>query len=100
MSLSPRQMVDTRKQFRQNFKLADLSLDEIAADLYTTPNMISEILNLKVDRLEDPWILKIYLEDRITQQGLVPVPFTALSHDYHQLWFLDSHYIDEMRIGY
>lgn len=99
MSLNPQQMINTKKEFQDNFERTGLSLEQIAADLHTTPNVIDNTLNLEANQIEDPWVLKNYLEDVLEQQGTNSVPFTALVGDYHSYWFLNSSRIDQKKIG-
>ncbi|EAE6452031.1 DUF2316 family protein, partial [Listeria monocytogenes] len=44
--------------------------------------------------LNDGWILRNYLLRKVAEVGKTPVPFTALSGDYHGYWFLDGEEID------
>lgn len=99
MSLNPQQMINTKKEFQDNFERTGLSLEQIAADLHTTPNVIDNTLNLEVNQIEDPWVLKNYLEDVLEQHGIDSVPFTALVGDYHRYWFLNSSRIYQKKIG-
>ena len=94
MSLSKQQEDDTRRELRENFDKAGVSLQETAQDLGTTESYIVQLLRLKPKRLEDTWILKNYLIDKVRKAGKTPTPFTALGGDYHVIWFLDSGYID------
>lgn len=99
MSLNQQQTINTKNEFQENFKRSGLSLEQIAADLNTTPAVIADTLALNVSRIEDPWVLKNYLEAALQQQGITSVPFTALVGDYHRHWFLDSRRIDKKKIG-
>lgn len=99
MSLNPQQMQNTKKEFQENFERTGLTLEQIASDLNTTPEVIEDTLNLDVSRIEDPWVLKNYLEDELAAQGKSVVPFTALVGDYHRHWFLNSRRIDKKKIG-
>lgn len=99
MSLNQQQTINTKNEFQENFKRSGQSLEQIAADLNTTPAVIADTLALNVSRIEDPWDLKNYLEAALQQQGVTNVPFTALVGDYHRHWFLDSQRIDKKKIG-
>lgn len=98
MSLTKEQRESTVRELHQNLALSDLTLDQIAEDLGTTPEMIEEISNLRVDSMEQPWILRNYLLKKIIAVGKEPISFTALVGDYHDYWFLDTKVIDEGRI--
>ncbi|MFD1899591.1 DUF2316 family protein [Enterococcus termitis] len=76
-----------------------MSISEIANDLHTTVITIENTLALNVYHIEDPWIVKNYLEEKIIAQGKEPVPFTALIGDYHHHWFLNTKRIDQRKLG-
>ncbi|MEG0373334.1 MAG: DUF2316 family protein [Enterococcus sp.] len=99
MSLNQQQMINTKNEFHKNFERSGLSLEQIAADLNTTADVIADTLALNVSRIEDPWVLKNYLEAVLEQLGITSVPFTALVGDYHRHWFLNSRRIDKKKIG-
>ena len=98
MSLSAKQMDDTRRELRENLDKAGIEIREAATDLGTTQEYIMQLLRLEPKRLEDTWILKNYLTDKVRKAGKTPTEFTALGGDYHFIWFLDSKYIDGGRI--
>lgn len=94
MSLSKQEQIDTIKAFKSNIELLGASKIEIAAALNTTPEVIEAISNLQVKSIEEPWILKNYLEEQLNNKGIDAIPFTALKGDYHDYWFLDSRKIE------
>ena len=77
MSLNPLQMHNTKKELRKNFEITRLSKSEVATDL-----KISEV---KLEKIE--------------KTGQQPVPFTALSGDWHRHWFLNSNLIDQQQMS-
>ncbi|RRG09983.1 MAG: DUF2316 family protein [Lactobacillus sp.] len=99
MSLTVAEKRVTKKELQRNLILSGLSEEQVARDLKTSPKTIQNILQLKVTHIEDPWILKSYLEEQILDQQKNPLPFTALKGDYHQYWFLDSRRIERRRLG-
>ena len=98
MSLSAKQEEDTRNELRENLEKSGVSVREAAADLGTTEEYINQLLRLEPKRLEDTWILKNYLIDKVKKAGKTPTAFTALAGDYHVIWFLDPKYIDGGKI--
>ena len=98
MSLSAKQIEDTKRELKENFDKAGVNIKDVAADLGTTENYIEKLLNLEPIRLEDTWILKNHLIEKVTEAGKTPTAFTALGGDYHVIWFLDSGYIDGKKI--
>ena len=98
MSLSAKQIDDTRRELRENLDKAGVKIHDVATDLGTTQEYIMQLLRLEPKRLEDTWILKNYLIDKVRKAGKTPTAFTALGGDYHIIWFLDSEYIDGKRI--
>ncbi|MBC6309432.1 DUF2316 family protein [Listeria sp. FSL L7-1582] len=99
MSLTTQQVNDTIHEFQQNFIISELSVEQIATELQTSTEKIQHILNLQQKSIEDPWILKIFLEQHISKIGKTPVAFTALQGDYHQYWFLNTKKIDNMKLS-
>lgn len=99
MSLTKEQIKNTTEEFRKNLKLSELSLEQIADDLHTDKCTIEKIININAKSIEDPWILKNYLNDKIKEIGKEPIPFSALVGDYHSYWFLNSRKIDKKKVG-
>ena len=98
MSLSFKQKEDTRRELRENLEKSGVDIQKIAIDLGTTEEYIEQLLRLEPKRLEDTWILKNYLIDKVKQVGKTPTAFTALGGDYRVIWFLNSDYIDGKKI--
>ena len=98
MSLSPRQIENTKRELKENFDKAGLSIHTVAADLGTTDRYIEQLMRLDPIRLEDTWILKNYLIEKVKEKGEKPTKFTALAGNYHLIWFLSSRYIDGGKI--
>lgn len=90
MSLTTLQTEATRREFKTNINRSGHSIDELADALHTTPEVIAQCVDMHPDRIEDPWIIRNYLQDDLAKQGLTAAPFTALVGDYHQYWFLDA----------
>lgn len=99
MSLTKQQQINTLNEFQENFALLGLSTQEIADELRTTSKKIEAILRLQPVAIEDPWILKNYLEERLLDQEKTPIPFTALIGDYHDYWFLDASKIEKRKLA-
>ena len=98
MSLSKKQIDDTRNELRENLEKSGVDIHKIAVDLGTTEDYIEQLLRLEPRRLEDTWILKNYLLEKVSEAGEIPTKFTALAGNYHFIWFLDSKYIDGKKI--
>ncbi len=98
MSLSAKQIENTRRELKENLNKAGVEIHDIATDLGTTQEYIMQLLCLEPKRYEDTWILKNYLIDKVREAGKTPTAFTALGGDYHVIWFLDSEYIDGGKI--
>ncbi|APX71765.1 DUF2316 family protein [Companilactobacillus allii] len=98
MSLTNEQRVSTVREFHENLEISGLTFTQMADDLGTTAKVIEDILNLNVEKIEDPWILRNYLIKKIISLNKEPVPFTALAGDYHDYWFLNSKLIDKEKV--
>lgn len=95
MSLNRTEHAQTAQELQEN--LSKVALEQVAADLGTTPEKVLAVSQLDVDRIEEPWILRNYL---IKALGSDLTPFTVLTGDYRQMWFLDTAYIDRAQLGY
>ena len=96
--LTAEQEEATRIQLRENLEKSGLTIEQVSADLGTTPEYIEQLLRLEPKRIEDTWILRNYLIRKVKETGQKPVKFTALGADHHIIWFLDSRYIDGRKI--
>ncbi|WP_036063824.1 DUF2316 family protein [Listeria fleischmannii] len=99
MSLTNEQITATIQELNANLVKSGLTKEQIAQDLKTNIEKINRILSLSQHSLEDPWILKEYLDEKIKEQGDVPIPFSALSGDYHKHWFLNAKKIDKKQLS-
>lgn len=99
MSLNPQQMADTKKELHENFIRSGLSKKKVATDLNISTSKLDHLFNLTQQSLEDPWILRNYLLEKVAENGETPVEFTALKGDWHQYWFLNSRLIDQLQMS-
>ena len=58
-------MHNTKKELRKNFELTGLSKSEVANDLKISEVKLEKIFNLKQRTLEDTWILRNYLLEKV-----------------------------------
>ena len=98
MSLSPRQIKNTRRELQANLERSGLNTVEVARGIGTSEEYVLELMDLRPKRLEDTWILRNFLIDAVIKTGQTPVEFTALKGDWHDYWFLNGSYIDGKRI--
>ena len=98
MSLSAQQIEDTKNELKANYEKTDLTVEDIANALSTSTDYINQLFHLEPKKLEDTWILKNYLIEKVKEASKEPTPFTALGGDYHVIWFLDANYIDGGKI--
>ena len=98
MSLSKKQEDDTRRELRENLARSGVDIAQAAADLGTTREYLERVMRLDERRLEDAWILRNYLIEKVREAGGTPTPFTALAADHHIIPFLNSAYIDGKKI--
>ena len=94
MSLSAEQKMQTIREFEENVVLTGLPLEKIALELGTNTEKLQQIMRLASHSLEEPWIVRNYLIEKVTAIGNKPVPFSALKGDHHAYWFLDAEKID------
>ncbi|WP_164848025.1 DUF2316 family protein [Lacticaseibacillus hulanensis] len=94
MSLTAEQTVATRNEFKENIARSGLSLTQIATQLGTTADVIAESIDMHPRRIDDNWIIRNFLLQYLNEHNIEPVPFTALTGDYHRYWFLNSDVIE------
>lgn len=99
MTLNPQQIKNTQNELEQNFELSGLTKDQVATDLHISLTKLDHLFTLTQSSLNDPWILRNYLIEKVEAQGKKPVPFTALVGDWHQYWFLNSNLIDARKMS-
>lgn len=101
MTLNVQQIQATREELQANFALTGLTKAQVAADLNISLEKLNHLFELTQQSLDDPWILRNYLMEKVEITGQTPVAFTALRGDWHQYWFLNSALIDrrEMSAG-
>ena len=79
MSLNIEQKKQTSIELHENYKIAGLTPEDIQSDLGLDPNQLENILNIK--SISDPtavWRLRDYMEEKITEQGKTPYPYSVL----------------------
>lgn len=94
MSLTTAQTEATRQEFKENIRRSQLSLEQIATALGTTPAIITQSIEMHPRRIEDNWIIRNYLLKYLAAHHIEGVPFTALGGDYRRHWFLDAAMIE------
>lgn len=94
MSLNKIEKVKTINELQTSFENSGLTISKVATDLQTNEEYIKDLLNLRARRIEDPWILKNYLEQYNADHNKAKVIYTALKGDYHNYLFLDSSTIE------
>lgn len=70
MSLTDKQIDDTKYELKSNFEKSGLSIDEIAKNLKTSPEYIEQLFDLNPSRLEDTWILRNYLIEVLDEKSI------------------------------
>ncbi len=99
MSLNSIEKRKTIAELKANFQTLGNPFKQAAIDLDSTEAEIGNVLNLNVERIEDPWILKNYLHEQLLSKHLPEVPYSKLSGDYHSYWFLNSEVISTKKLS-
>ncbi len=90
MSLTQAEQIATRQELRANFDLAGVTLAQAAQDLQTTPAHVAAVLELNVATIEEPWILRNYLNQQMIAAGQTPLPYSRLNGSPRRHWFLNQ----------
>ncbi|MFC4760994.1 DUF2316 family protein [Fructobacillus durionis] len=99
MSLNPTERVNTIRELNENFQLLDWPVEKVAEALQTSPKHLEDVLQLKTAFIEEPWILKNFLEKQLLVEGKKPVAFSKLTGDPSQYWFLNQSRIEAGRLA-
>ncbi|MDD9138771.1 DUF2316 family protein [Fructobacillus sp. CRL 2054] len=94
MSLNPTERVNTIRELNENFQLLGWPIERVAEALKTSPQHLEDVLQLKTSFIEEPWILKIFLEKELLSEGKKPIAFSKLTGDPSQYWFLEQSRIE------
>lgn len=95
-----KQQDDTRRELRENFEKLGLTIEDVAADLVTTPEYIERLLRLEPKCHDHTWILRNYLYEKVKANGATPTEFTALKGSHRNYWFLNAEVIEHGKIMY
>ncbi|ANK59553.1 DUF2316 family protein [Loigolactobacillus backii] len=98
MSLNPQQIKNTINELHENFVRSGLTKEQVASDLNISMTKLDHLFSLTQQSMDDPWILRNYLNDKVADNGQEPVPYSALVGDWHQYWFLNTRAIDKGEI--
>ena len=87
MMLSFNERMGARKELQENFKRLDMNERAVLAELHISGYELHAVLNMKN---EDPalvWIVKDYLEDKLTSQGKEVYPFATFDSYRGTSWY-------------
>lgn len=99
MSLNAQEMENTRYELAENFRRTGLTEQQVADDLGISLTKLQNVMTLNQCSLEDPWILRNYLLEKVEENGEMVVPFSALAGDWNRHWFLNSRKIDSGKMS-
>lgn len=88
MSLTYSQQKATIREFQEAVMRSNLTIQEIAGDFKTSQKRIDAILNLQPLGIEEPWILKEYLNEKITDQGQFTSEVYGVTWRLSPIWLL------------
>lgn len=99
MTLNAQQIGSSIDELHENFIRSGLTKEQVASDLNISMTKLDHLFSLTQQSLNDPWILRNYLIENVKKNGQEPVPFSAMSGDWHRHWFLNSHAIDQRKMS-
>ena len=84
-------------EIKKNRELAEVSTKEIAQDLGSSKTYIESVLELNWNVVEDIWVLKNYLDEKIIGLGKTPFEYTTPTlsgepedHQYMNVGFINN----------
>ncbi len=99
MSLNIKERKETINEFKENLKLCNLTVQDIAEALQITDLKVEEIINLQGSRIEDPWIIRNFILDYSKSNNIDIKPFSKLKGNYEDYYFLNTEYIRKGKIS-
>ncbi len=99
MSLTIKETQATKKELKANWELSKVTFERAAKDLHSSPEHVKEVLNLNPSRIEEPWVLRNYLNQLIIAKGNQPHAYSRLNGSPKVHWFLDNRFIEKGKLA-
>lgn len=85
--LTPLEKRRQANELQENYKRLDQDLITTLNDLQITEKELQCVLNMKHEDPGNCWKVRDYLEDKLTEKGILVYPFTKMADHSANKWF-------------
>lgn len=85
--LTPLETMNTRDELQENYERFGESEDEVLRDLQISSDELHAILNMDDPYPGNVWMMRDYLEDKLTEKGIPMKPWSRLANHSANHWY-------------
>lgn len=85
--LTPNKITSTHKELQENLKRLGYPTEQICIETELTPKDLMATIQVADAKPSNVWKLRDYLDDKLTQEGISPYPWTALANHTANRWY-------------
>ena len=85
--LTPQETINTREELQENYARLDEDESQVLNDLQISSEELHAILNMDNPYPGNVWMMRDYLEDKLTEKGIPMKPFTRLADHSANHWY-------------
>ena len=85
--LSSQETINTRRELQENYDRLNEDEDQVLNDLQISREELHAILNMDDPYPGNVWMMRDYLEDKLTEKGIPMMPFSRLANHSANLWY-------------
>lgn len=85
--LSSQETINTRRELQENYDRLNEDEDQVLNDLQISREELHAILNMDDPYPGNVWMMRDYLEDKLTEKGIPMMPFSRLANHNANLWY-------------
>lgn len=85
--LTPVEIINTRKELRENYKRLGADEVQVLSDLEISREELHAVLNMEHPYPGNVWMVRDYLEDKLKEKGIPMMPFSRLADHSANRWY-------------
>lgn len=85
--LNRKETNDTKNELQENYRRLGYSEQKVADDLRISTEELADVLEMVSPNPGHVWMLREYLEDKLTEENIEMMPFTKLADPRVNLWY-------------
>lgn len=78
---------NTAKELQENFKRLNMDPETVLADLEISKEELERVLTMNRPNPSYVWMVRDYLEDKLTERGIEMYPFSRLADHSANRWY-------------